>query len=242
MDGPRVAAVEGSPVDEATARADRRRALLLPAAGQLEFELGGLSARGNGPRRDSLPYSFKLAFNPRWGVVVGGEAQVRTRVDGQWLTSGGDTGLTLKRAFSVDEVNAFGLELSAKLPTANRVIGSGHTDWTLNAIYSREIGDLHLDLNWNETRLGLTDPGAGRWQTGLSASFSMPLNDTLSANWELSGTRLSGAADTAQALLALVYMPNPRIALDIGFTRGLTSSTPRWQLFAGVVIPLARLW
>jgi hypothetical protein len=215
---------------------------LLPAAGQLEFELGGLSARGNGPRRDSLPYTFKLAFNPEWGVLVSGEAQVWAWGDGERLRSGGDTALTVKRAFIVDESSAFGLELSANLPTANHLIGSGHTDWKVNAIYSRDIGDLHMDLNWNETRLGASDPGAGRWQTGLSASFSTPLTEKLAANWELSGTHIAGMTDTAQALLALVYMPNKRIALDIGFTHGLTSSTPRWQLFTGLVIPLARLW
>ena len=40
----------------------------LPSPGQLEFELGGLaSSFSGGARRDSLPYTFKLAFSDEWG-------------------------------------------------------------------------------------------------------------------------------------------------------------------------------
>ena len=38
----------------------------LPAPGQLEFELGGLSTKTDDDRRASLPYTFKLGFNEQW--------------------------------------------------------------------------------------------------------------------------------------------------------------------------------
>lgn len=214
----------------------------LPAPGQLEFELGALSARGVDPRSDSLPYLFKLAFDRDWGVLLGGEAWVRTRGEGANAQGFGDTTITLKRAFVVDDATAFGLELTAKAPTAKSTIGSGRTDWTVNAIYSRDFGDIHMDANLNSTRLGAPDPGAARMQTGASASFAMPLDERWSANWELSGTVNPGAPSTAQVLAAAVYMPNKRLALDLGFTRGLTPGTAHWSLFTGMVVPIAKLW
>jgi hypothetical protein len=214
----------------------------LPAPGQLEFELGGVSARGADPRSDSLPYTFKLAFDKDWGVLLSGSAYVRQRGAGQDAQGFGDTTITLKRAFIVDDASAFGLELTAKAPTANHTIGSGKSDWTINAIYSRDFGELHMDANFNETRLGAPDPGAARMQTGASASFSAPLDEHWSANCELSGTANPGAPSTAQLLLAAVYMPSKRLEFDAGITRGLTPATPHWSLFAGFVLPLAKRW
>lgn len=214
----------------------------LPAPGQLEFEFGAIASRGIDPRTDSLPYTFKLAFDKDWGVLLGGSAYVRQRGAGEGASGFGDTTLTLKRAFIVSDTTAYGLELTAKIPTANSAIGSGKSDWTVNAIYSHDIRDLHMDVNVNETRLGAPVPGAARMQTGLSASFSAPVTDRWSANWELSGVRNAGAPSTAQLLLAGVYMPSKRLEFDAGFTRGLTSATPHWSLFAGFVLPLAKLW
>lgn len=214
----------------------------LPAPGQLEFESGILSSRGADPRTDSLPYTFKLAFNKDWGVLLGGSAYVRQRGEGQDASGFGDTTLTLKRAFIVSDATAYGLELTTKIPTAKDTIGSGKSDWTINAIYSHDAGDLHMDVNVNETRLGAPQPGAARMQTGLSASFSTPVTDRWSANWELSGVVNPGAPTTAQLLLAGVYMPSKRLEFDVGFTRGLTGATPHWSLFAGFVVPLAKLW
>jgi hypothetical protein len=215
----------------------------LPAPGQLEMELGGLSATGGGARRDSLPLQFKLAFDDKWGVLVGADAFVSMRdPDGARARGFGDTSVVLKRAFVVDDATAWGLELGAKLPTAGSTIGSGKADWTLNTIYSRDIGQLHMDLNLNETRLGAPDPGAARMQTGASASFSRPLDERWSATWELSGTRNGGAPSTAQFLAALGYAPNKRITIDAGLARGLTPASPDWSFFAGLVVPVAKLW
>lgn len=214
----------------------------LPAPGQLEFEFGILSARGVDPRTDSLPYTFKLAFDKDWGVLLGGSAYVRQRGAGEDASGFGDTTLTLKRAFIVSDTTAWGLEVTTKIPTAKSAVGSGKSDWTINGIYSHDVRDLHMDVNVNETRLGAPTTGAGRMQTGLSASFSTPLTDRWSANWELSGIASPGTPSTAQLLLAGVYMPNKRLEVDLGFTRGLTSATPHWSLFAGFVMPLAQLW
>ena len=215
----------------------------LPAAGQLELELGGLSSKSDDGRRNSLPYAFKLGFNEQWGVVISGEGYVSAPDgDGGRAHGIGDTLFVLKRAFILDEASALGLELGAKAPTARDSIGSGRADYSLNGIYSQDIGSVHMDANLNATRLGAYDDGTGRVQTGLSASFSRPVNEQWGVTGEWSGTRRSGADSTAQLLVALSYSPSKRMTVDFGMAHGLNHATADWSFFSGVVLPLAKLW
>ncbi|MES1163282.1 MAG: transporter [Rhizobacter sp.] len=214
----------------------------LPAPGQLEFEFGGLRQHSDDARRSSLPYLFKLAFGKEWGLLLGGEAHVWQH-DADGRAQGlGDTTLTLKRAFTVDDASAFGLELGVKLPTANDAIGSGKTDWSLNTIYSRDFGPVHMDANLNALRLGLVDPGSSRTQLGASASFSTALSAHWGITGELSGTRRSGAEHGSQVLTALTYSPSKLLTFDMGVARATHPTPATTSLFAGVVFPLAKLW
>ncbi|MDN2709444.1 transporter [Janthinobacterium sp. SUN118] len=215
----------------------------LPAPGQLEFEAGGLLSKTDGARRASLPYTFKLAFSPEWGILLEGEAFVRARDEtGRRETGVGDTTVVLKRAFVLDSATALGLELGWKAPTAKDAIGSGKSDLSLNGIFSRDLGAVHMDMNLNATRLGASEPGTGTVQTGWAASFSTPVSTRWGATAEVSGTRLRGAPATAQLLLAATYSPTPRLAIDLGVARGLTGASPDWSLFSGLVVPLGKLW
>lgn len=219
----------------------------LPVTGQLEMELGALSARTDDTRRHSLPYLLKLAWSPEWGILLGGEAHViadsltdtgvRQRDRGV-----GDTSLTLKRAFLIDEDTAFGLELGGKIPTASQAIGSGKSDVTLNSIFSKDIGTFHLDANLNVTRLGFAEDNTSRWQTGLSSSLSASLNEQWELTAEWAGARRPGTKAQGQILAALSYSPNKRMTLDVGVIKGLTSSSPDWSVFTGIVFPIAKLW
>ncbi|TFW30661.1 transporter [Duganella callida] len=215
----------------------------LPTPGQLEFETGYLGSKADGDRRASLPYTFKLAFNEQWGVLLGGEGYVSERVDGGPRQRGvGDTTLVLKRAFVIDSATAFGLELGAKIPTAKDTIGSGHPDYTLNGIYSQDLGAVHMDANLNVTRLGGAQPDSGRAQTGWATSFSVPTGERWGLIGELSGTHVRQQPNTAQLLLAATYSVNKNLVIDFGAARGLTSASQDWSLFSGVVLPLAKLW
>ena len=214
----------------------------LPVPGQLEVELGGLHARSDDTRRSSVPYAFKLAFSKEWGVVIGGEAHVWARDDTGRTQGLGDTTLILKRAWLVDEATAFGAELGAKLPTANDSIGSGRADYTLNTIFSRDIGPVHMDANLNATRLGVFDDGTGRTQIGASASFSGALSDHWGLTGEVSGTHRSGTANGTQVLTAITYSPSKRLTFDFGVARAFRPTPATTQVFAGVVFPLAKLW
>ncbi|VTU13827.1 hypothetical protein SRS16CHR_00785 [Variovorax sp. SRS16] len=215
----------------------------LPYPGQLEFELGGLRMSDGTSHRSSLPYLFKLAFSNEWGVLVGGDAHVWTQDNDLGRSQGvGDTTVTLKRAWIVDDASAFGMEFGVKIPTARDTIGSGKTDYTINTIYSRDFGPVHMDANLNATRLGLADPGSARTQLGASTSFSIPLSEHWGLTGEVSGTHRRGADNGLQFLSALTFSPNKRLTFDFGIAHAVRPRPAANSLFAGVVLPLGQLW
>lgn len=209
----------------------------LSAPGWLEVEAGWQHDRADDPvRRDSLPYSLKLAFTPDWGVRVGGIGWLReTDADGTRRSGGGDTAIVLKRRFGLDLASAFGVELGASIPTARSGLGSGHRDVGINGIYSSDFGDAwHTDLNLNLTRLGGADEGASRWQQGWAAALSRSLDGPWGLTAELSGTRQRGADSTAQVLVSASYALSRRLVLDAGASRGLNRATSDWSAFTGL--------
>ena len=72
--------------------------------------------------------------------------------------------------------------------------------------------------------------------------MSRSLSDAWGAVGEFSGTSQSGAASTAQLLAAASWNQSPAAVFDIGAARGLNDASPRWQVFAGVTLRLARLF
>jgi len=217
----------------------------LSAPGWLEVEAGIQSSGAVDPtRRETLPYTLKLAFTPDWGIRVGGDAIVRQRnADGTADHGLGDTSLVLKRRFAVNDASAFGLELGVKFPTARGALGSGHTDAGLNGIYSSDFApDWHVDVNLAATRLGGADPGASAWQKGWAASLSRNLSDKWSAGFELSGTRRGGADSTSQALVSTSYSISPAAVVDFGVSKGLNSASGGWSVFSGITFLAARLF
>jgi len=154
----------------------------------------------------------------------------------------GDTNIVLKRTWIVDDASAFGMEFGAKLPTAKNDIGSGKADYGVNTIYSRDVGPVHIDANFNATRIGLVDAGSSRTQLGASASFSVELSERWGVTGEVSGTHRGGADNGLQLLTALTFSPSKRLTFDIGVARALRPTPAGTQLFAGVVFPITKLW
>jgi hypothetical protein len=217
----------------------------LSAPGWLEVEAGVQNSRADDPaRRDSLPYSLKLAFTPDWGIRIGGDAVVhQVGADGTVLSGGGDTTVVLKRRFAVTEASAFGLELGAKLPTARAGLGSGRTDVDLNGIYSSDFAEnWHTDINVVATHTGGVDAGVGHWQKGWATALSRSLNEQWGVVGELSGTAQTGNASTAQALIAASYSVSRAVTLDIGVSRGLSPASGGWSAFSGITFLLAQLF
>lgn len=218
----------------------------LSAPGWLELEAGGLRATGpdSGTSRTALPYTLKLAFTPDWGIRVGGDAWVRQAAAGADPQTGvGDTSVVLKRRFAVNDATAWGLELGEKFATAGSERGSGHADTTVNAIFSSDFAPAwHTDINLNETRLGVPSGEPHAWQTGWAAAVSRTLTDAWGAVGEFSGTHQVGTNPTAQFLAAASWNASPAAVVDFGAAHGLNGASPRWQVFAGVTLRLARLF
>jgi hypothetical protein len=213
----------------------------LSAPGWLETEAGVLTSAGGEPaRRESLPYTFKYAFSPDWGIRLQGEALVRDYdPEGQRITGFGDTALVLKTRLPVNERSAFGLELAVGAATAHPGLnsGSGKTDYSLNGIYSADFASAyHLDLNYTVSRLGQIRPGEGRLQGLWAAALSKAFDERWGVVGEFSGTHQSGVKRTAQGLVAASITPAHKISWDFGVARGLTAATPSWSLFAGVTV------
>ena len=244
-----LARVAAGAADDAPAVTPYRPSVSTPATlsapGWLEVEAGVQRSRADDPqRRDTLPYTLKLAFTPDWGVRIGGDALVRqVNADGSRLSGGGDTTVVLKRRFAVDSVSAFGAELSAKFATARGELGSGHTDIGFNAIYSAGFGSMwHVDINATATHLGGVDFGTSGWQKGWAAALSRNLTDTWSVVGELSGTQRSGAGRTSQALVATSYSVSPRWVVDLGTSKGLSAASGGWSVFTGMTFLAARVF
>ena len=216
----------------------------LSAPGWLEVEAGLL--RANGPavaRRDSLPVTAKLAFTADWGVRIGSDSWVRQRDEnGQRLSGGGDTSIVLKRRFAVDEATAFGLEAGATVATGKSGIGNGKSDYSVNGIYSADLGDFHTDINIVATRIGNVDPGAGRVQTLWAASLSRSLTERWGVVAEVSGTRRRGVDGTGQILAAASYNVSKSLTLDAGAARSIRSGGPDTFVFAGFTWLVGRLF
>ncbi|MEO5880794.1 MAG: transporter [Caldimonas sp.] len=218
----------------------------LSAPGWLEVEAGGQRDHlGGGARRDGIPLTLKLAFDPDWGIRLGNEPWVRQRSDtGEKRSGFGDTSLVLKRRFAIDDAQALGLEAGLTAPTGRSGIGfgSGKPDYSVNAIYSADFGEWHTDINLLAARLGQVDPGASRTQWLFAASLSRQLDDRWGVVGEFSGTRQSGAGDSRQLLLAASYNLSKRVTLDAGAARNVLRGDARWSAFAGFTWLAARLF
>ncbi len=214
----------------------------LPYPGQLEFELGGLAANDGESRRNTLPYLLKLAFNQDWGLLIGGDGYVWTGGEVGRFNGVGDTSITLKRAWIVNSANAFGMELTAKIPTAKETIGTGRADYEVNTIYSADFGPVHMDANLNATQLGFVDPGSSRTQFGGASAFTVSLSERWAILGELSGTHQAGADNGVQLLTALTFSPSKILTFDFGVARAFRPRPAANLLSIGVVLPLARLW
>lgn len=213
----------------------------LSAPGWLELETGvAMQNEQDGSRQDSLPYLLKLAFTPDFGVLLGGDAYVAQRAaDGSRLSGGGDTSLMLKHRFELDTAE-LGCEYGFKTPTAASGLGSGERDYTLNGIYSRNIGRHELDTNLNVTKLGAALPGESPYEYGMSATVFHALKNGWGGMVELSGTARSGTLPRSQWLIAANYEWSSRLVLDIGVSSGIDKRSHRYAVFAGMSMLLGK--
>ena len=109
-------------------------------------------------------------------------------------------------------------------------IGSSRNSALL--LISTDLGKFHVDTNYlfNEQ----IDTSVRRLQVGQTLSISHPVKGKLGFTTELwHFTQPFVRGNAAGLLLAPNYNLKPNLVFDAGFNRGLTSTSTRWEFFAG---------
>ena len=125
---------------------------------------------------------------------------------------------------------------------SGRGIGSDSSDYSLNAIYSADIGEYHTDPNFVGTRIGSVDAGTSRTQGLWAASLSRSLNERWGVVGEFSGTHQRKTENARQFLAAASYNLSKSLALDAGFARSIRTGVPDRSVFTGLTMLLGRLF
>ncbi|HTL97781.1 MAG TPA: hypothetical protein VL181_03150 [Holophagaceae bacterium] len=217
-------------------------------AGVLELEAGlQRSLYKDGGRSDFEPFLLKLGQGSRfeWRLSWNGFL-TETAPDGSRVQGFGDPSFGFQwHPLDQDKLGfdgAFGF--SHKFATANAAqgLGSGRADDTLTLLASKDLGPIHVDVNYLHGWIG--EPAGGR--AGQDSG-------TVSASWLLSGPwgmgaevytigSLPGVARDTALLTYASYQVSSRVVFDAGFDHGLSDGAPRWNLFCGVTCGLGRLF
>ena len=131
-----------------------------------------------------------------------------------------------------------------KFATANasKGLGSGRADDTLVLLASKDFGALHVDVNWLHGWVGQPLGGRADQDSGtLSASWPIAGPWGMGAELYTVGT-LPGVKRDSAFLAYASCQPSSRVVFDAGFDHGLSAGAPRWNLFCGVTVGLARLF
>jgi len=217
----------------------------LPEPGWLELEAGLASQNSkDGSHQRSLPYLAKFAITPDFGMLLGGEAfSSQVAPDNARASGWGDTTLLLKHrlVLNADTATALGCEYGFKSPTAAQGLGSGKSDLMLNGIYSDNISGHTLDVNLGVTRLGGALLNESAYQYGWSGMVFRPIDDKWGVMAEISGIMRHGVAPQNQWLVAASYEWSSRLVLDAGLSAGISSTSHRAALFAGMSMLLGQV-
>jgi hypothetical protein len=130
-------------------------------------------------------------------------------------------------------------------------------------LVSGDVGKLHYDTNYefNEQTTTEISPVTGQNVTLRRAQFAQTLsvnNPLISSNLQIEAElyhftqpvvhataagEFIARANAVDGLFALSYSVRPNIVIDGGFSHGFTSTSTRWQSFAGFTYLLPhRLW
>ena len=209
----------------------------LSAPGWLEFETGVNRSSDANQRLDTLPYLMKFAFNPDWGILLGGDLLARrTDQDGAVMRGVGDTSFALKYHHALSATAALGVEAGFKSPTAKTGLGIGNTNYVLNGIVSMENSVAQVDINFGVTQLGTYTGNQGRHELSWAVGASRPVVEKWNLAVELSGVDRRDTRGTGQFLAALSYEWRKRTVFDFGAATGLGNTAADWGVFAGVTI------
>ena len=218
----------------------------LTPVGYLQFETGALYARDSPEfsSQASLNEVIKLAVHPRIQLLLQAAPTTRSTSSAAPLWGGGG----LAAGVQVVLLAAEGPRPTVSLSYFHAIhegtgpdldIGSARQSALI--LISNDLAGFHFDLNgiFNEQH----DGALRRAQFGQSLSVSHPIKRFTIAGeiWHFSQPLAAG--NTMGNLWALSYPVRANLIVDAGFNRGFTTTSTRWELFAGFTYVLPhRLW
>ena len=209
----------------------------LTPVGYLQFETGILGAQHSGEfaNRTALNEVVKFSVHRRLELLAGSEPVVfsdlgpRTSTDPGGVAIGAQAVLLPGRERRPTiSVSYFRTVYDGTAPDLD--FGSSRNSALF--LISADIRKLHIDTNYifNEQ----IDGNVRRAQFGQTLSLAHPITQKLGWTaelWHFTQPFLNGHA--AGFLTGPAYSVTPRLVLDIGFNRGLTSTSTRWEFFTG---------
>ena len=206
----------------------------LSALRHLELEFGAQSNQtGMVEERNSLPFTLKFPFVEQWGLLVNGEAWIKSRNADETIYGFGNTSVLLKHYYPISQFLAVGFEAGTVLPTARNSLGQGRTDYLANLIVSQDISDVRIDVNAGVTRRGFKEEELDRYRYNWAIAPSTMITERWGIAGEFSGAFAPQQKPTSQFLASLNYLMTPQLMLDFGGAIGLTALSDDYNIFAG---------
>lgn len=209
----------------------------LTPVGYLQFETGVLGAEHSAEfaNRTGLNEVIKLAVANRSQLLVSSEPFVRSDLGSSSSHDPGGVALGAQAVIipGKERRPTFAISYFRSLyggTAPDLDIGSSRNSGLL--LFSFDLGKLHVDTNYlfNEQ----IKDAVHRVQLGQTLSLAHPLRGKLAITGELwHFTQPFLKSDAVGLLLAPTYSVEPNLVLDAGFQRGLTSTSTRWEFFAG---------
>lgn len=209
----------------------------LTPTGYLQFETG-LTAASHSPEftsRFAPNEVMKFSVHPRLEFLASSEPFVHSRIVGHNINRVAEVFLGVQAVVRPGE----GAKPTLAVSYFHRMYDGGAPEFDIGSsansvvlLASADVKGFHYDANamFNE----LTEGSVRRGQFGQSLTISHSLTHkfTLSGEiWHFTQPFLRGNA--TGNLWAVSYAPRKTLVLDVGFNRGLTDTSTRWEAFVG---------
>lgn len=208
----------------------------LPPVGYLQSE-GGVMAAWDSPEfssQTSLNEVIKLAFTERIEFLASVGPYVRSDTEPQ--NGSGDVAVGLQAVAWQGQ----GARPTLAFSYFRKIFNGGTPDIDIGSaensailLASADVWGFHYDTNYmfNEVK---SDEGVRRLQYGQTLSVSHPLSEKFGLSGEIwSFTQPFLRNRAVGNLWAVNYNAKPNLVFDLGFNRGLTETSTRWELVAG---------
>jgi hypothetical protein len=217
--------------------------------GVVEVEYGfGREWPGAGGHEDALSGGLRLGLTHNFDFHWSSDSFIKV-VDAAGTRRGyGDNWLGAKyRFFSQSRhLPSVGVFYMAKIPTASvsTGLGSGKIDHFLSGLFSKRVGPASVDFNVAELFAGRPGVAGFDHHTELALSAAFPATHRLGIIAEAYGDTFLNEETPAfaAAMVAVTYKVQRRLVLDAGLDFGVTSGSPRKQVFAGITYAIANVY